>query len=61
MSRNSAVKAPTVLPTISQLLEVCKLDALFRDLSFQRARELLGTLLNYSGYVNLKEGVVDPL
>jgi hypothetical protein len=57
MSTYSASKAPSVLPTISELLEVCKLDTLYRDLYFQRARELLGTLLNYSGYVSLKEGV----
>ena len=57
MSKHSAAKAPSVLPTISNLLELTKLDTLYRDLYLERARELLGTLLTYSRYQSLREGV----
>src|SRR5678816_4161846 len=57
MSKRSAAKAISVSPTISQLLEISKLDTLYRDLYFQRARKLLETELSFSTYTNLKEQV----
>ena len=57
MSKRSAAKASNVSPTISQLLEISKLDTLYRDLYLQRARKLLETALTFSAYTQLKEQV----
>ena len=46
MSKKTAAKPANVSQTISQLIEVSKLDTLYRDIYIQRAQELMDTLLS---------------
>jgi hypothetical protein len=55
MNKTSAARAATSSQAISQLLEISKLDTLYRDLYFQRARGLLRGLLPESTFTDLKE------
>jgi len=43
--------------TISRLLEISKLDTLYRDLYFQRARELMEPIFSYLSYALMKESL----
>src|SRR5215212_1578869 len=43
--------------TISRLLEISKLDTLYRDLYFQRARELMEPIFSYLTYALMKESL----
>jgi hypothetical protein len=54
MSKKTAAKPANVSQTIFHLLLMSKLDTLYRDLYFQRAAELMDTLLNRTGYDGLK-------
>ena len=55
MSKASSAQQESDLQTISNLVEISKLDTLYRDLYFQRARELLSTMLTQAVYTNIKE------
>jgi hypothetical protein len=55
MSKKTAAKPANVSQTIFHLLLISKLDTLYRDLYFQRAAELMDTLLNRTGYDSLKQ------
>lgn len=55
MAKAGASAKETTSQVISNLLEVSKLDTLYRDLYFQRARELMGTLLSNIAYTSAKE------
>lgn len=52
----SSSQPENVLQTIGELIEVSKLDTLYRDLYLQRARELMSTTLSEAAYTNIKEG-----
>ena len=54
----SAASQQNTPQIISSLLEVSKLDTLYRDVFFQRARALMGTLLSQSSYTSVKENVL---
>jgi hypothetical protein len=54
MSKKTAAKPANVSQTISHLLEISKLDTLFRDLYVQRAQDLTDTLLPRSAYDGIK-------
>lgn len=56
MAKNAAAKPASVQQTISHLLEISKLDTLYRDIYFQRAGELMETVLTRSTYTQIKEG-----
>ena len=45
----------TTLTIIGQLIEISKLDTLFRDLYLHRARALLGTFFSRGSYLQLKQ------
>ena len=45
------------LKTVSKLLELGKLDTLYRDLYFQRARELIDPIVSSSFYAYVKDGL----
>jgi len=55
MSKKTAAKPANVSQTIFHLMEISKLDTLYRDLYFQRAQELLDTLLPCSTYEGIKQ------
>jgi hypothetical protein len=57
MSKKTAAKPANVSQTIFHLLLMSKLDTLYRDLYFQRAAELMDTLLNRTGYDGLKQRI----
>jgi hypothetical protein len=52
----SSAQPENVLQTIGELIEVSKVDTLYRDLYLQRARELMSTTLSEAVYTNIKEG-----
>src|SRR3982751_4680930 len=45
------------IQTISRLVEISKLDTLYRDIYFHRAYELMEPMLSYSTYARMKEGI----
>src|SRR5262249_29774946 len=55
MSKKTAAKPANVSQTIYHLLEISKLDTLYRDLYFQRAQELMDTVLPRSTYDGIKQ------
>jgi hypothetical protein len=55
MSKNTAAKPAGVSQTIAQLLEISRLDTLYRDLYFQRASELMEDQLSRPVYNQIKE------
>lgn len=57
MSKNTAAKPASVSQTISRLLDISKLDTLYRDIYFQRAFELIEPMLSYSAYTGIKENL----
>ena len=57
MSRTTAAAANSAVQTIPRLLEISKLDTLYRDLYMQRASALLEQSLTRSAYSHLKEKV----
>ena len=57
MSKTTVAPKESDFQTVSQLLEISKLDTLYRDLYLQRARELMEPLLSYSTYSRIKEGI----
>lgn len=57
MSKTMTAKQQTESQTISLLVEIGKLDTLYRDLYLQRARELMDTVLPYASYTYTKESI----
>lgn len=57
MSKPTFAPKQNDLQPVSQLLDISKLDTLYRDLYFQRARELIEPSLSYSTYAHIKEGI----
>jgi hypothetical protein len=55
MAKAGASAKDNTSQLISSLVEVSKLDTLYRDLYFQRARELMGTVLSHHAYTSAKE------
>src|ERR1044072_2073677 len=45
------------IQTISRLVEISKLDTLYRDIYFYRAYELIDPMLSYSTYARMKESI----
>ena len=57
MNKNTAAKPASAAQTISLLLEISRLDTLYRDLYFQRAQQLIEPLLSQSAYAQIKQGL----
>lgn len=57
MDKNTAARPASAAETISLLLEMSRLDTLYRDLYFHRAHELMEPLLSHSSYVRMKQGL----
>lgn len=55
MSKAALASRETILTIVGQLVEMSKLDTLFRDLYLERARALLGTFFARGSYVQLKQ------
>ena len=55
MNKNTAASQASAAQAISQLLEISRLDTLYRDLYFQRAYELIEPLLSQSAYAQMKQ------
>src|ERR1044072_7304779 len=51
----SALESDT--QTVSRLVEISKLDTLYKDIYFQRAYELMEPMLSYSTYARMKESI----
>ncbi len=56
MSKTSSAPEVSASQAISKLVEVSKLDTLYRDLYLQRARELMSSLMTHTTYTHIKEG-----
>jgi hypothetical protein len=54
MSKTSLAPQESASQTVSRLVEVSKLDTLYRDIYLQRARELMSSLLSFATYTNTK-------
>jgi len=57
MSKTTSAPKEDALQTVSRLLDVGKLDTLYRDLYLQRAYELMEPSLSYAHYTQIKESV----
>jgi hypothetical protein len=57
MSKTVSAQKDAAIATVRKLVDVAKLDVLYRDLYFQRACTLLDPLLNRSSYNYLKENL----
>lgn len=57
MSKTSLAPQETASQAVSRLVEVGKLDTLYRDIYFQRARELMSSLLSHATYTNTKSSL----
>ena len=57
MAKNTAAQPASAAQTISLLLEISRLDTLYRDLYFQRAYQLIEPLLSQSAYAQMKQGL----
>ena len=57
MSKANSAPKEGNLQTVSQLLEISKIDTLYRDFYYQRGRELMEPLLSYPSYARIKEGL----
>ncbi|HSE18688.1 MAG TPA: hypothetical protein VLB46_16650 [Pyrinomonadaceae bacterium] len=55
MSKAALASKETILTIVEQLIEISKLDTLFRDLYLQRARTLLGTFFGRGSYIQMKQ------
>ena len=55
MSKAASASRDTIVTTVGQLIDISKLDTLFRDLYLQRARALLGTLFSEGSYIQHKQ------
>ena len=55
MSRAALASKETILTIVGNLIEISKLDTLFRDLYIHRARALLTTFFSVGSYLQLKE------
>lgn len=55
MSKAALASKETILTIVGQLIEISKLDTLFRDLYIHRARALLATFFSVGSYLQLKE------
>ncbi len=55
MSKAALASRETIVNIVGQLIEVSKLDTLFRDLYLQRARALLGTFFGRASFNQLKQ------
>ncbi|MGB7924607.1 MAG: hypothetical protein WCF57_15305 [Pyrinomonadaceae bacterium] len=55
MFKTSAAQQESPSTAIPQLVEISKLDTLYRDLYFHRARELMFALLSYTSYRHIKD------
>ena len=55
MSKAALASRETILTIVGHLVEMSKLDTLFRDLYLQRARALLGTFFARGSYVQMKQ------
>ncbi len=55
MSKARMDSKETALATVGRLVEMSKLDTLFKDVYLQRARELLAPVLTRASYARLKE------
>ena len=55
MSKAALASRETILVIVGQLIEISKLDTLFRDLYLQRARALLGTFFGHGSYLQMKQ------
>ena len=55
MSKAALASKETIVTIVEQLIEISKLDTLFRDLYLQRARTLLGTFFGRASYVQMKQ------
>ena len=54
MSKAKATASATPQEIVPSLVEISTLDTLYRDLFFQRALELMGTVLSQDAYRNIK-------
>jgi hypothetical protein len=57
MDENTAASPASPAKTISLLLEMSRLDTLYRDLYFQRAHELIEPQFSHSAYGRVKQGL----
>lgn len=57
MSKTVTAQKDAAMTTIRKLVDIAKLDVLYRDLYFQRARTLLEPLLSRSSYDYMKENL----
>ncbi len=57
MSKASSVQQESSPQIISQLVEISKLDTLYRDIYLQRARGLMSAVLSHVSYCYLKESI----
>jgi hypothetical protein len=57
MNKNTAAQPASAAQTISLLLEISRLDTLYRDLYFQRVHQLIEPLLSQSAYARTKQGL----
>lgn len=57
MSKASSVQHENVSQTVSRLASIGDLDTLYRDLYMQRAHELMETILSYTSYTNIRNGM----
>ncbi|HET6978910.1 MAG TPA: hypothetical protein VFI24_21440 [Pyrinomonadaceae bacterium] len=55
MSKAALASKETILTIVGQLIEISKLDTVFRDLYIHRARALLATFFSVGSYLQLKE------
>lgn len=55
MSKAALASKETILTLVNQLIQISKLDTLFRDLYIHRARALLTTFFSVGSYFQLKE------
>src|SRR4029434_2661888 len=57
MDKNTAARPASVAQTMSLLMELSRLDTLYRDLYFQRAHQLIEPLLSPPAVAQIKQGL----
>src|ERR1051325_6658634 len=57
MSKAKSTLKGGAAQTVSRLLDIGKLDPLYRDLYFQRAHELMEPMFSYATYARMKESL----
>ncbi|HEY6186307.1 MAG TPA: hypothetical protein VIW80_01410 [Pyrinomonadaceae bacterium] len=55
MSKAASAERENALQIVSKLVETSSFDTLYRDLYFQRARELMATTLSETAYMSIKQ------